>query len=540
MHDADRVVSSLCSDWIGLGWPYKMRPPMGVTLIAELAPLCLAAVFLVGALTKLAEPKRSRDAIVAFGVSRAAGPLTALLIGSELAIAVALVPSASRFAAAAGALTLLAILTIAAAANLARGHTPECQCFGRLSRGPIDWSTLARNGLVMSLAAYVATGGHHPGWFAGLGLVCIAAWATLGPLRSRIRDSAAAKFALATLTGEPWTLDRLLSLGRPVVLVFSQPGCGACQALLADLENWPTQLEDQLTLAIVSQADGSRVGHADAGHPSQLTLVDPRGAVASAYGVTATPSAVLIGRDGRRAGPPALGAGEISELISAHTAAIEQPHFARRTVIAHAARGAAAFGGLPLIAAACGSTKSSSRTGVTSTAGTTAKSSRPTSLHVGDAYICQGKYVLCTNAACVPSPHDPNTVICDCVVETGYSVGLKPCPKRAPHGTRLYSAFSTALATGGIRAMTCGADQPWANCLDYPCELDPKNPDKARCQCALVKKGPSFTFGGDCKTDTCGKTVWSGAHNNVGSSEVAAALKRLGQPLAIPPPCPKA
>jgi hypothetical protein len=212
----------------------------------------------------------------------------------------------------------------------------------------------------------------------------------------------------------------------------------------------------------------------------------------------------------------------------------------RRTVIAHAARGAAAFGGLPLIAAACGSTKSSSRTGLTSTAGTTTKSSRPTSLHVGDAYICQGKYVLCTNAACVPSPHDPNTVICDCVVETGYSVGLKPCPKRAPHGTRLYSAFSTALATSGIRAMTCGADQPWANCLDYPCELDPKNPDKARCQCALVKQGPSFTFGGDCKTDTCGKTVWSGAHNNVGSSEVAAALKRLGQPLVIPPPCPKA
>jgi hypothetical protein len=56
----------------------------GVALIAELAPLCLAAVFLVGALSKLADPMRSRDAIVAFGVPRAEWPLTGLLIGSYL------------------------------------------------------------------------------------------------------------------------------------------------------------------------------------------------------------------------------------------------------------------------------------------------------------------------------------------------------------------------------------------------------------------------------------------------------------------------
>jgi uncharacterized membrane protein YphA (DoxX/SURF4 family) len=510
-------------------------------LIAELASLCLAAVFLVGALTKLADPERSRASILAFGVPRAAAPLTGVLIGSELAIAVALIPHVSRLAAAAGALTLLTILTVAVAANVTRGQSPECHCFGRLSHGPIGWSTLARNGLLISLAGYVAAGRDQPGWFAGLAVVCLAAWVTLGPLRTRTgRRGAAPDFALAAVTGEPWTLDRMVSQGRPVVLVFSQPGCGACQVLMGDLEDWSVRLSDQVTLAVVSPLDRSGVGHPDPGQPTLLTLVDPGAAAASVYGVTATPSAVLIGRDGRRAGPLALGAGEITELINAHTAPAEQPRFARRTVIARAARGAAAFGGLPLIAAACGSSKSGSRTGSSSTAASTTSSSRPTALRVGDAYICRDKYALCTNAACTPSPHDPNTVICDCVVETGYSVGLKPCPSRVPDGTRLHSAFSTALATSGIRAMTCGAAAPWANCLDSPCELDPKNPNKARCQCSLVKTGPSFTFGGDCKPDTCETTVWSGAHNNVGGSEVAAALKRLGQPLVIPPPCPKA
>jgi hypothetical protein len=278
----------------------------------------------------------------------------------------------------------------------------------------------------------------------------------------------------------------------------------------------------------------------DAGQSSYLTLVDPDGAVGSAYGVTTTPSAALIAPDGRRAGPLALGAGEIGELISAEAAATEQPRFARRAMIARAGRGAVALGGLPLIAAACGSTKSSSRTGTASTTSTSTTSGRPAALRVGDAYLCHDTYALCTNAPCVPSPHDPDTVICHCEVKSGYSVGLYSCSKRAPHGSRLHSTFSTALVTGATRAMTCGADVPWANCVDSPCELDPGNPDKAHCQCPVVKKGPSFTFGGDCNTGMCGKTVWSGAHTTLGGKQVAAAMKGLGQPIVLPASCPKA
>ena len=505
-------------------------------MIAEMAPLFLAAVFLLAALTKLAHPERARASIVAFGVPRAAGPLTGLLIAAELAIAAALLPGESRLGAAFGAMSLLMILTVAVAANLARGRTPECHCFGPLSRGPVGSRTLARNGLLISLAAYVAAGSHRPGWFAGLALACVATWAVLGPLRSRIAARAAAPaFALADATGRPRTLAELIGRGHPVVLVFSQPGCGACQAILQDLEDLAVASADRLTLARVSQAGGSAAGHVDGGRSGYLTLADPGGAVAAAYGVTATPSAALIAPDGRRAGPLALGAAEIAELISSESAAREQPRLQRRAAIARAGRGAAALGGLPLIAAACGSSRSSSTAASSSTT-----SGRPAALRIGDTYICHDAYALCTNAPCVPSPHDPDTVICHCEIKTGYSVGLYPCSKRAPHGTRLRSEFSTALVTPTTRAMTCGADVPWANCVDSPCERDPGDPGKARCQCPVVKKGPSFTFGGDCSTDTCGKTVWSGAHTTLGGPKVAAALKRLGQPLVAPKSCPKA
>jgi hypothetical protein len=130
-------------------------------------------------------------------------------------------------------------------------------------------------------------------------------------------------------------------------------------------------------------------------------------------------------------------------------------------------------------------------------------------------------------------------VICDCVVKPGYSIGLIPCARRAPRGNTLYSTFSTELVTSRIHAMTCPEHVPWANCVDSICKLDPTDPHKARCQCPLVKTGPSFTFGGDCNTKTCGKTIWSGAHSGLGGSQVTAAMKRVGQPLAFPSPCPK-
>src|SRR5262249_41450220 len=42
-------------------------------------------------------------------------------------------------------------------------------------------------------------------------------------------------FALSTLAGETMTLEALRALGKPIVLLFSDPGCGPCTALFPEV-----------------------------------------------------------------------------------------------------------------------------------------------------------------------------------------------------------------------------------------------------------------------------------------------------------------
>ncbi len=506
-------------------------------LSTELARFALAGALLVAALAKLADRSGSRESIIAFGAPEpAAAPLSWLLIGSELAIAAALLIGRWSVAGAVATLGLLAAFSVVVAVALARGRTPACNCFGRLSGGLVGWSTVARNALLGSMAGFIALGGREPVVFAALAAASCAAWLGLGPLRHRLRNTRASGFSLTGDGGERWTVDRLLDGDRSLLLVFGQPGCGACHALVPDLAGWQARLMDRLIVVLVVQA--SRPGElaSDPRNPGYRVLLDAPGQLAARYGVRATPSAVLIDAGGRTASAVAKGGGEISALIDVRFAAEETQRIPRRSLIARAVRNAVALGVSPVVLAACGSSRSTS----SSTPSTATTSTRPAALKIGNTYICRQQYALCTNAACVPSEHDPNIVVCDCVVESGYSVGFTSCPQRAPHGRTLYSTFSTEVAAAARGAMTCPADVAWANCLDAICELDPKNPDKARCQCPLVKQGPSFTFGGDCNTHTCGSTVWSGAHTNAGGPSIAAAMKRLGQPLVFPKPCPKA
>jgi hypothetical protein len=92
-----------------------------------------------------------------------------------------------------------------------------------------------------------------------------------------------------------------------VLLVFSQPGCGACHAIRADLQHWHRRLGERLIVAVVEHAR-------EAGPADYPVLLDQAGDVAAAYGIDATPSAVLIGANGRLASGVARGAGEIEEL----------------------------------------------------------------------------------------------------------------------------------------------------------------------------------------------------------------------------------
>src|SRR5918997_3363420 len=118
------------------------------------ARLLLAVVFVAAGVAKLADREGSRRAIADFGVPVAlAAPLGTLLPLAELAVAAALIPTATVLWGALGALALLLLFVAGIGANLARGRRPDCHCFGQLHSTPVGWSTLARNGVLAVVAA---------------------------------------------------------------------------------------------------------------------------------------------------------------------------------------------------------------------------------------------------------------------------------------------------------------------------------------------------------------------------------------------------
>src|SRR5260370_36719025 len=101
---------------------------MDVVLL--LARLLLAVVFGVGGLAKLGDRAGSRQALIDFGgPARLVTPLAVLLPLAELAVAVALIPTASAWWGALGALALLRLFITALRYNLARARTPDFHCF---------------------------------------------------------------------------------------------------------------------------------------------------------------------------------------------------------------------------------------------------------------------------------------------------------------------------------------------------------------------------------------------------------------------------
>jgi hypothetical protein len=51
-------------------------------------------------------------------------------------------------------------------------------------------------------------------------------------------DSSAPTFSLSGLHGETLTLDVLRSSGRPVMVLFTDPDCSPCDALLPEVGRW--------------------------------------------------------------------------------------------------------------------------------------------------------------------------------------------------------------------------------------------------------------------------------------------------------------
>lgn len=333
------------------------------------ARLVLAAVFVVAGIAKLIDHAGSRQAVRDFGVPASlAGPLGMVLPLAELAIAIALVPRGSAWWGAVGALALLLIFVVAIGYNLARSRTPECHCFGQLHSAPAGWPTLIRNSLLAALAALaalvVAVGFGDPGASmvaglsdlstaerVGVAITALAAVALAGMawllidlllqngrllLRIEALESAVATggsmptraaaglpigtpapaFQLPGLRGEMMTLDALRAAGKPVLLVFSDPNCGACNALMPEIGRWQREHAQTLTVAVIGRGalEANRAKSVE--HGLERVLLQEDREVAQAYEAQATPTGVLVRADGTIADAAAQGSEAIPALVA--------------------------------------------------------------------------------------------------------------------------------------------------------------------------------------------------------------------------------
>ncbi|QXC60677.1 hypothetical protein KSP35_20515 [Aquihabitans sp. G128] len=128
-----------------------------MTTAAILCRVALVAVFGVAAVAKLADRPATRRSVVAFGVPDGLAALAMwLLIAAELTTAALLCGGATAWFGTILALALLVVFCVAAGANLAKGRTPECNCFGQVRSEPIGPGLLVRNVAFAALALVVA------------------------------------------------------------------------------------------------------------------------------------------------------------------------------------------------------------------------------------------------------------------------------------------------------------------------------------------------------------------------------------------------
>src|SRR5215204_2207328 len=341
-----------------------------------IARLVLAALFSLAGVAKLSDLKGSRRAIIDFGVPSAiAAPLGLLLPLAELTVAATLLPASTAWWGALGALALLAVFVVGITYNLARGRKPECHCFGQLHSAPAGWKTLARNGVLAAIAGFVLWAGYEGGagpsalsWVGALStaqllalLVGVLVLALLagqwwflvhllqqnGRLLVRLEaveatlaeggsvlatsqngtpdhqeaeglpvGSEAPDFNLSGLHGKTLTLEALRSSGKPVMALFTDPGCGPCNAMLPDVGRWQEEHAQKLTLALVSRGQVEENKTKAQEHGLSNVLVQKDWEVSESYEVRGTPSAVLVSRDGKIASPVAGGAEGIRGLLS--------------------------------------------------------------------------------------------------------------------------------------------------------------------------------------------------------------------------------
>lgn len=138
-----------------------------------------------------------------------------------------------------------------------------------------------------------------------------------GPLGIGLEiGTTAPEFELPSITGEKRSLESLRVRGRDVLLIFSSPYCEPCAALPPKLIKWIREMEGLPQIILISRGTPEENIAKLKGFDVSRVLLQREAEIAETYDSISTPTAVLVGADGRIRSGLATGAAAIKELLT--------------------------------------------------------------------------------------------------------------------------------------------------------------------------------------------------------------------------------
>lgn len=326
--------------------------------------LGLAAVFGIAAIGKLMDRPGSEKALRDFDVpDPLVRPMLFLLPVAELLVAASMLFVSTAWFGAIGAVALLLTFTGGMIYQLAKGNSPDCHCFGQIHNEPVSIASVARNLVLLALAAYLVFQGRDQQGLAlinsdrdilpfviGLPVIALLITGVLylrkisaqqSELMRRIevmelvskegtaveREEAGhpheglpigavfPNFSLKDLSGRTVTLADIKADTLPVLFFYISPSCTPCKSLIPEFEEWKKDLAGRVKIVFLSngkpEANREKFGDLLAGS----ILLQNKHEIADLIKAKWTPTAVLMGSDGRIASHAMAGDAAIRKLI---------------------------------------------------------------------------------------------------------------------------------------------------------------------------------------------------------------------------------
>lgn len=329
----------------------------------------LFGVFFVAAIGKLLDLEGSARAAKEFGTPDDLAPTVAVALPfAEVVFAFCFLFAGWSWLGALGGTLLLLMFSIGMLVQIRRGNAPDCHCFGQVYSEPASRKSLLRNMILFLMtAALVARGrgGQGPDLAdagqimqtillliaAALAVVAVAFLKRISSQQTELlkridlidavsQSGGAAverehvshpedslpigspfpAFRLASLAGGEGRSADIVSTGRPLLCVFVSPTCEPCRLLVPEIGRWSTELDRKLDIVLFSSGTPEQ-NREKFGSMDVPVLLQMEREVAHAVRAKWTPTALLVGADGRIASHIAAGDNAIRKLVQDFRAA---------------------------------------------------------------------------------------------------------------------------------------------------------------------------------------------------------------------------